>query len=246
MYVIDLEGNEYPLQATTTNEKEVNGNQSLSTTILATKVNKKFISDIKEMWRIVDHDNVEHKIIYDKRKCIGRYKHEYEKINSSKSTFYYRPTQPVIHSTSENKLTSSTQLEVEIKAIPLFFDDFDNDRIYENINRHMTAINAFTKLFSDTDYDFVLVDQFDAVDWEGFGAGETRLETFKRCLERYKCEFRISGNIIYLEKQIGRDTQFQYRHRLNSTNIEEEIDADEMWTYAKGYGDYGNDGELGD
>src|SRR5699024_11036128 len=90
------------------------------------------------------------------------------------------------------------------------------------------------------------VDRFDAVDWEGFGAGETRLETFKRCLERYKCEFRISGNIIYLEKQIGRDTQFQYRHRLNSTNIEEEIDADEMWTYAKGYGDYGNDGATGD
>src|SRR5699024_798302 len=43
------------------------------------------------------------------------------------------------------------------------------------------------------------------------------------------------------EKQIGRDTQFQYRHRLNSTNIEEEIDAAEMWTYAKGYGDYGSE-----
>lgn len=246
MYVIDLEGNEYPLQATSTNEKEVNGNQSLSTTILATKVNKKFISDIKEMWRIVDHDNVEHKIIYAKRKGVGRYNHEYEEINTNKSIFYYRPTQPVVHSTSERKLASSTQLEVEIKAIPLFFDDFDNDRIYDNINKHMTAIDAFTTLFNGTNYDFVLVDRFDAVQWEGFGAGETRLETFKRCLERYKCEFRISGNVIYLERQIGRDTQFQYRHRLNSTNIEEEIDADEMWTYAKGYGDYGNDGVSSD
>src|SRR5699024_9267768 len=88
---------------------------------------------------------------------------------------------------------------------------------------------------------FTLVDQFEAVQWEGFGAGESRLETIKRCLERYKCEFRIAGNVIYLERQIGRDTQFQYRHRLNSTNIEEEIDAAEMWTYAKGYGNYGNE-----
>src|SRR5699024_3534438 len=142
---------------------------------------------------------------------------------------------------TKKELANSTQLEVEIKAIPLFFDDFDNDRIYENINKHMTAMEAFTTLFRGTNYDFTLVDQFEAVQWEGFGAGESRLETFKRCLERYKCEFRIAGNVIYLERQIGRDTQFQYRHRLNSTNIEEEIDAAEMWTYAKGYGNYGNE-----
>src|SRR5699024_10525936 len=109
-----------------------------------------------------------------------------------------------------------------------------------------TAVEAFTTLFKGMNYDFVLVDQFDAVQWEGFGAGESRLETFKRCLERYKCEFRIAGNVIYLERQIGRDTQFQYRHRLNSTNIEEEIDAAEMWTYAKGYGNYGNENKAYD
>ncbi len=246
MYVIDLEGNEYPLQATTTNEKEVNGNQSLSATILSTKVNKKFISDIKEMWRIVDHDNVEHKIIYAKRKGVGRYEPEYKEVETIDSIFYYRPTQSVVRSSTSKEKVSSSQLQVEIKAIPLFFDDFDNDRIYDNINEHMTAISAFTKLFHGTNYDFVLVDRFDAVQWEGFGAGETRLETFKRCLDRYKCEFRISGNIIYLEKQVGRDTQFQYRHRLNSSNIEEEIDAGEMWTYAKGYGDYGNEGDAGE
>src|SRR5699024_8098989 len=163
-----------------------------------------------ELWSIVDHDDIEHKIIYCKRSGVGK------------------------------------GLKVEIKAIPLFFDEFDNDRIYENINEHMTAINAFTKLFNGTNYDFVLVDRFDAVDWEGFGAGETRLETFKRCLERYKCEFRISENVIYLERQIGRDTQFQYRYRLNASNIMQEIDANEMWTYAKGYGDYGNDGVSSD
>src|SRR5699024_6250276 len=58
----------------------------------------------------------------------------------------------------------------------------------------------------------------------------------------YKCEFHIVGRTVYLESQIGRDTQFMYRHRLNASNIEQEIDANEMWTYAKGYGDY-EDGE---
>src|SRR5699024_8882460 len=144
---------------------------------------------------------------------------------------------------TEKKLKQSTNLSVEIKAIPLFFDEFDNDRIYERYDKHMTALEAFQKIFQGTNFDFSLGDQFDAVQWEGFGAGESRLETFKRALERYKCEFRISGNMIFLERRIGRDTQFQYRHRLNASNIEQEIDANEMWTFARGYGDYGHEGE---
>src|SRR5690606_36216715 len=105
---------------------------------------------------------------------------------------------------------------------------------------------AFTRIFADTGFNFVLVDSFDAVQWEGFGGGESRLETFKRAIERYKCEFRIVGNTVYIEKQIGRDTQFQYRYRLNASNITQENDASAMWTYAKGYGDYDDGGEDGE
>src|SRR5690625_1142360 len=208
MHVIDLEGNEYALQATSTNDSETNGNQSLSATILPTRVNKLSINDITEMWRVIDHDDVEHVIIYCKRKGEG------------------------------------DRLRVEIKAIPLFFDTLDNDRIYERHDEHMTANSAFTKIFDGTGFGFVLSDSFSAVQWEGFGDGETKLETFKRALERYKAEFRIVGNTVYLESQIGRDTSIMYRHRLNASNIVQEIDAKEMWTYAKGYGDYdsGDDG----
>src|SRR5690625_2625111 len=133
-------------------------------------------------------------------------------------------------------------LSVEIKAVPLFFDTFDTLRIYEEYNEHMTAMRCFTLIFEDTPYTFALVDSFDAVDWEGLGGGESRLEMFKRALNRYKAEFRIRGNTVYLEKQVGRDTQFQYRYRLNASNIEQENDATEMWTYARGYADY-DDGE---
>nr|WP_239544427.1 phage tail protein [Virgibacillus halotolerans] len=107
----------------------------------------------------------------------------------------------------------------------------------------MTAISAFTKIFEGMPFGFVLSDVFDAVEWEGFGAGESRLETFKRALDRYKAEFRIVGNTVYIERQIGRDTSFVYRYKLNASNIVKEIDANEYWTYAKGYGNYGNEGE---
>src|SRR5699024_1012961 len=209
MHVIDLEGNEYALQATSTNEGETNGNQSFSATILPTKVNKLFINDIDKLWTVVDHDDVEQKIIHLRKKGEGE------------------------------------SLTVEVKGIPLFFDTLDNDRIYDRYDEHMTAQLAFNRIFKDTGYTFVLGGTFAAVEWEGFGDGETRLETFKRALERYKCEFRIVGKTVYLETLIGNDTNHQYRHRLNASNIVQEIDASEMWTYAKGYGDYG-DGEGGD
>src|SRR5690625_1708190 len=136
-------------------------------------------------------------------------------------------------------------LSVEIKAVTLFFDTFDTGRIYAEYNEHMTAMRCFTLIFEDSGYNFVLVDSFDAIDWQGLGGGETRLEMFKRALNRYGAEFRISGNTVYLHKQVGRDAQFQYRHRLNASNIVQENDATAMWTYAKGYGNYDEGDEEG-
>lgn len=209
MYVRDLEGNEYPCQASITQTFELNGNQTLSAVILPSKVNKQFMDDISEMWEIVDFDGVAHKIVYVSRKGEG------------------------------------LSFTVEIEAIPLFFDVMDTMRIYEEYNEHMTPNRCFYLIFRDSGFNFILNGTFEAVQWEGFGAGETRLESFKRALERYKAEFRISGKIIYLENLVGRDTQFMYRYRLNASNIEQENDATEMWTYARGYGDYDDVDEDG-
>src|SRR5690625_1021066 len=109
----------------------------------------------------------------------------------------------------------------------------------------MSAMACFTLIFDGSGYNFVLVDSFEAVQWEGFGEGDTRLTLFKNALNRYGAEFRIQGNTVYIEKVIGRDTQFQYRYRLNATNIVQENDATAYYTYARGYGDYG-DGEGGE
>ena len=143
MYVIDLEGNEYPVQATSTNEYELNGNQSLSVTIKANKVNLRFMSDLSEMWTIVDHDGVSHKIVYLKKRGQGEL------------------------------------LNAEIKAIPLFFDVLKSRRVYERIDQHMTAAACFGVIFEDTGYHFVITGSFNAIQWEGFGEGDTKLNMFK-------------------------------------------------------------------
>jgi len=209
MYVKDLSDNEYIVQCSSISERELNGNQTLSAIITPTASNRYFIDNIAEMWSIYDFDNVEHKIVYVKRRGEG------------------------------------DKLVVEIKAVPRFLDDFDTLRIYEEYNEHMTAHLCFSRIFSDTKFNFVLVDDFTAIEWQGLGGGETRLEMFKRALERYRAEFRIVGNTVYLEKLIGNDTNFQYRYRLNANNITQETDASAMYTYVRGYGDYG-DGEGGE
>src|SRR5699024_5363226 len=144
LYVTDLTGKQYPAQLTTTIDTELNGNQSLSATILPTKVNKAFIDDITEMWTITDHDNVEQRIIHIVSRGTGM------------------------------------NMTVKIKAIPLFMGVMDTLRIYDRYDEHMTAQLAFTRIFADTGFSFTLNGSFDAVQWEGFGDGETRLETFKR------------------------------------------------------------------
>jgi len=102
------------------------------------------------MWRIYDFDDVEHRIVYVKKRGEG------------------------------------DTLSAEIKAVPAFFDDFDTLRIYDEYNEHMTAQRCFALIFEDTPYSFVLNGSFDAIEWQGLGGGETRLEMLKRALERYQ------------------------------------------------------------
>src|SRR5699024_1032045 len=117
--------------------------------------------------------------------------------------------------------------------------------IYDEYDEHMTAQRCFSVIFEDTPYSVIINGSFNAVEWQGLGGGETRLEMLKRALGRYRAEFRIVGNTVYIENLIGRDTQFQYRYRLNASNIVLENDATALYTYAKGFGDY-EDGEDGD
>ncbi|MFL0489372.1 phage tail protein [Bacillus sp. 179-I 2A5 NHS] len=144
------------------------------------------------------------------------------------------------------KQGEGTQLSAEIKAIPKFFDDFNHDRVYEVYDKSLTAKAAFDIIFANSGYFYQLSGDFTVKDWQSFGGGAARLDMLKDALNRYGVEFKILGNIVYLEKQIGADLNVMYRHRLNASNIVQEVDASSLWTYIKGYGDYGGDKEDGD
>ncbi|MHA4291110.1 phage tail protein [Bacillus cereus] len=129
-------------------------------------------------------------------------------------------------------------LTAEIKAVPKFYDDFDNGRVYEEYNQSFTANACFATIFSGSGYVYQLNGSYNSLQWEEFGGGSTRLEMFKDALNRYGAEFRILGKVVTIEPQIGSDLNVMYRHRLNASNIVQEVDASGFWTYAKGYGDF--------
>ncbi|WP_144508242.1 phage tail protein [Bacillus thuringiensis] len=129
-------------------------------------------------------------------------------------------------------------LTAEIKAVPKFYDDFDNGRVYEEYNQSFTANACFATIFNGSGYVYQLNGSYNSLQWQGFGGGSTRLEMFKDALNRYGAEFKVLGKVVTIEPQIGVDLNVMYRHRLNASNIVQEVDASGFWTYAKGYGDF--------
>ena len=146
------------------------------------------------------------------------------------------------------QVTKGDSFYLDVRAIPLFYWDFDKQIVHENKDGHYTGVNAFNVVFQNSGYDYALVDSVTAIQIEGFGKGETRLEMFKRLLVRFELEFYIFGKTVYLKKLIGNDTNFQYRYKLNASNVSKSIDASNYFTHIKGFGNFeeGTDDYLKD
>lgn len=146
------------------------------------------------------------------------------------------------------KVTKGDSFYLDIRAIPLFYWDFDKMIVHENKDGHYTAVNAFNDLFKGTGYQYILVDFVESIQIEGYGKGETRLEMFKRLIERLGLEFYIIGKRVYLKKLIGNDTNFMYKYKLNASNISQSIDASNYFLKISGFGNFeeGSDDYLKD
>ena len=136
------------------------------------------------------------------------------------------------------QITKGDSFYLDVRAIPLFYWDMDKQIVHENKDGHYTGTNAFTDLFNGTGYQYVLVDFVEAIQIEGFGKGETRLEMFKRLIDRFSLEFYIVGKTVYLKKLIGNDTNFMYKYKLNASNVSKSIDASNYFTHIKGFGNF--------
>ena len=136
------------------------------------------------------------------------------------------------------QITNGNGFYLDVRGIPVFYDKFRTSVIHYLYNGSMTATDCFTRIFEGTGYNFVLVNPSYAVEWQGFGKGQTRMELFKRALERYGYEFYIQGSTVYMEHLIGNDTNFEYRYKLNASNIKRATDATAMITHIKGFGNF--------
>ena len=136
--------------------------------------------------------------------------------------------------------------QISVTAVLYILDWLNTSRIYQRIDESLTVTEAFNIVFNDTPFTYSTVEAAPSSRFEGIGEGETRLEIFKTFIERYGYEFLIVGNTVYLHNQIGNDANFEYRYKVNTQDISKEVDASEMWTHAKGYGNYSDDDENTD
>lgn len=157
------------------------------------------------------------------------------RITSMWEIEYFGDSYKVVYA---NKKTVGDSFFIDIRAIHRGLDALDSNRTYPRHDGYYTADRAFDVVFSGTEYIYVLMDNFGAIEIEGLGDGETKLESLKRLLERFKAEFYIVGKTFYISRYIGRDTSFEYRYKLNANNVQEELDGSATFTYVRGYGDY--------
>lgn len=134
--------------------------------------------------------------------------------------------------------TRGSSFYLNVRATPLFYWEFDKSVIHEDNDGSHTANSAFRVVFEGTDYNFVLVDFSPSVEIEGFGKGSTRLELFKRLLDRYNYEFTINGSTVTMRHLVGNDTNFMYKYKLNASNVSRSTDATAMFTHIKGFGSF--------
>lgn len=127
-----------------------------------------------------------------------------------------------------------------VKADHVFFDIIDVYQ-YGTISGTKTISEALSFALNGTGYIFVVVDAFDPVPLENFG-DDNALALFQKVLELYQAEFDLVGNEVRLYKQIGADTDFQFRYKHNVKTIAKTIKTDNLSTYIKGFGKQNDDG----
>ncbi|MDQ7231047.1 phage tail protein [Staphylococcus haemolyticus] len=131
---------------------------------------------------------------------------------------------------------------VSCTAILYALFKLNTDRVYERIDASLTTTEGFNIVFKGTPFTYIVVDAAPSSRFEGLGEGVSRLEVLKTLIERWGYELKIVGNVFYFYAQIGNDTNFEYRHKINASEIEQSSDASELYTYARGYGDYEDEG----
>lgn len=208
LILTDIEGNEYPVHASTNHSEKMSADGMLTFDVIETKENAAFINNISKMWKVTNvkgaNDRQRYVVVITSRKAI------------------------------KNKQT------VQVTAKEEQFDYLETHRVYENISGSYPAVAYLEKIFNNTPYDFVLLDNANAIEWENSGDGMTKMAMFLKWLTRYGFEFKFDPNInrFTLGRHISRQPAYVLSKKINANDLNIEEDATNFYTYRRGYGNY--------
>lgn len=144
---------------------------------------------------------------------------------------------------NEERYGNGNYQKVECVAVLHQLFRLNTDRIYKRYDGSFTTSEAYNIVFANTPFSYVVVNSAPSSRFEGLGDGDSKLEVFKKLIDRYGHEFKIIDNVFYLYSRIGNDTNFEFRYKINANNIKKSINAENMYTYIRGYADYSDDTE---
>ncbi|WP_052659460.1 phage tail protein [Bacillus alveayuensis] len=139
----------------------------------------------------------------------------------------------------EERLIGNTPVK-QVHAEHVFFDIIDVYQ-YGTISGTKSINETLSFTLNGTGYTFSVIDSFNSVQFENFG-DDTALALFQKILERYQAEFDIVGTDVRIYKQIGSQTDFQFRYKHNIKTFAKTVKTDNLSTYIKGYGKQNDDG----
>lgn len=125
-----------------------------------------------------------------------------------------------------------------ITAILKFFTDFGSMYLQDEVeDKSMTALNAYTELFSNTGKRVHLVDNFYS-NTLSYQKNQSRLERFHYYNTRFKAEFIVRGDDVYLYNEVGSyKPDVRIDEDLNVKSATVEIDSENFFTWCKCYYD---------
>lgn len=139
----------------------------------------------------------------------------------------------VIKEVTERNLGQRT--EKSFIAIRKFYSDLIDKYKYETTSGTKSITTLMGFIFDDTVFDYTIVNTFNTVQFDNFG-DDNRLALFSNLLDSYGAEFELNGNNIIIRKEIGLDTDFQFRYNYNIKTINKKAETQNLTTYIKGFG----------
>mgnify|MGYP001237743707 FL=1 len=123
----------------------------------------------------------------------------------------------------------------QAEAVHKLYVDLINKQQPQIHNGSITFNNYMQMVFEDTGYTFVAIDNFPARSFQNLG-NDNRLALLQKGLERFQAEFELVGTQVRFKKQIGNDTDFQFRFGHNIKTISKDIDTTNLATVIHGKG----------